>query len=246
MRIDLKNCTPRDDNPHSTFMAYIKGGRHFKCMYCDVAYTHKNNLVKHLRRVHPKQNTSWIESTIRPFRCTICCKGFFSEYDLKRHMMIHFDARPFKCKFCDRACKWKSNLIKHQRKMHRKHCISKLSTSVKEAGSAILADVLRQDKFQPFVKLERLVNWRRTRNNRWRVLEKKTLVALYVISKTNKIRKSTIKTTLFIHKSDRPFKCEICNTLFQKRVWSTMNVAWMLQILNKDRSTASSATVSSS
>lgn len=60
------------------------------------------------------------------------------------------DERPFKCLDCATAYMHKYHLIRHEREVHGKQ--NSLINS-----SSIFSDVLWQDKYQPFVRLERLI-----------------------------------------------------------------------------------------
>ena len=45
--------------------------------------------------------------------CTICLKKFKKTYNLKQHLLIHTNDKPFKCDTCGKAFVQKSNLTKH-------------------------------------------------------------------------------------------------------------------------------------
>ena len=45
--------------------------------------------------------------------CTICFKKFKKTYNLKQHLLIHTNDKPFKCDTCGKAFVQKSNLTKH-------------------------------------------------------------------------------------------------------------------------------------
>ena len=51
----------------------------------------------------------------KPFKCSICGKGFTSKSRVKDHELIHSDERPFACKYeCGFACKTQNNIPKHE------------------------------------------------------------------------------------------------------------------------------------
>ena len=57
----------------------------------------------------------------KPFRCSLCGKGFILKQKLKSHVLeVHMDERLFKCKIedCDYAAKSAGNLKKHESGLH--------------------------------------------------------------------------------------------------------------------------------
>ncbi len=45
--------------------------------------------------------------------CQICLKKFKKGYNLKQHLLIHSDQKPFQCPICGKAFVQKANLVKH-------------------------------------------------------------------------------------------------------------------------------------
>ena len=42
------------------------------------------------------------DSSERPYKCTVCNKGYNTLQDVKRHFTVHSDASPCQCRSCDR------------------------------------------------------------------------------------------------------------------------------------------------
>ncbi|XP_047039567.1 zinc finger protein 62 homolog isoform X8 [Helicoverpa zea] len=76
------------------------------CEYCSKIFTRNNKYVQHKLRVHYKEKNC---------TCEVCGQKAFNLDSLKRHMVCHDDARPFKCETCDRSFRRKKNLVTHRR-----------------------------------------------------------------------------------------------------------------------------------
>ena len=49
----------------------------------------------------------------RNFPCNVCTAAFKSKSELKGHMSVHSDDKPFKCNLCPADFKYKGKLMKH-------------------------------------------------------------------------------------------------------------------------------------
>ena len=49
------------------------------------------------------------------YKCEFCGKYFKKNWELKQHMRIHYDEKPFKCETCDKTFRVNGNLINHKR-----------------------------------------------------------------------------------------------------------------------------------
>ena len=53
------------------------GDKPFQCSYCEMCFSEKNNMARHILNKH--------ETDKKPFVCSVCNKGFVSKLDLKTH-----------------------------------------------------------------------------------------------------------------------------------------------------------------
>lgn len=60
-----------------------------------------------------------IHSDIRPFTCSICNHGFRQKVTLDRHMLIHTGSQPYTCTLCDFKCRRKAYLKNHYVAHHK-------------------------------------------------------------------------------------------------------------------------------
>ncbi|XP_045166647.2 titin homolog [Mercenaria mercenaria] len=85
----------------------------FSCDQCDYKSNYKANLKKHIRHIHEQRGE-------RNVKCTECDKLFYTEDNMKRHLKLHSEERPYKCEKddCNKAFKTpnglKFHLISHQ------------------------------------------------------------------------------------------------------------------------------------
>ena len=81
----------------------------FSCNQCDYKSNYKANLKKHIRHIHENRGEKNI-------KCPECEKMFFTEDNMKRHLKLHSEDRPFKCEFenCDKAFKTANGLKLHK------------------------------------------------------------------------------------------------------------------------------------
>lgn len=109
-----KLCKLNPNNSYNTI---------YKCEYCNKIYTHKYVFNRHLK-THSEYNYQKPEYI---WQCSICNKEFKSRRILGKHKKEHYQNEnnnskyvtyhPIinaKCKFCNKVCKTKSSLIKHE------------------------------------------------------------------------------------------------------------------------------------
>nr|CAD7425083.1 unnamed protein product [Timema monikensis] len=77
----------------------------FECDTCHTLYSSKNILKRHII-LHDKAKE-------KKYACETCGKTFFKLPNLRLHIKVHSEDRPFKCSCCSMAFKWKKNLDTH-------------------------------------------------------------------------------------------------------------------------------------
>lgn len=88
-----------------------------QCRFCDVTFSTKGDLRKHLLNCEKKEaKVKAKEVTLHI--CETCNKEFASPYNLRRHQLTHTDEKPYQCEVCNRQFKEKSSLTKHIKRKH--------------------------------------------------------------------------------------------------------------------------------
>ena len=80
----------------------------FSCDQCDYKSNYKANLKKHIRHIHEQKKE-------RDIKCLDCDKLFYTDENMRRHLKLHSEERPYKCeeKDCDKAFKTPNGLKFH-------------------------------------------------------------------------------------------------------------------------------------
>ena len=82
------------------------------CLKCDIVFSNRRNLRKHIRRVH---------EPIEMHQCKLCDLKVTTERSLKKHILtIHEGKSPFECNQCDAKYRTRTTLYKHIREIHEK------------------------------------------------------------------------------------------------------------------------------
>eukprot|EP01083_Nonionella_stella_P085007 235406_1 len=90
-----------DTNQHEATSSVSFGK--FQCDVCPEYFPVSTMLLLH-KRSHTKIQ----------FACEICGKCFKVKHLLKKHMVVHTDARPFKCDVCNKTYKSRGHLTTHK------------------------------------------------------------------------------------------------------------------------------------
>ena len=111
-----------------------------KCVFCDVTFSHKSVLEKHVKKIHEniksykcnlcektfggrshfETHVKIVHENIKAYDCNTCNKSFGNKKDLERHVStIHEGIKAYKCDSCDKDFGYKSNLRRHSNTVHR-------------------------------------------------------------------------------------------------------------------------------
>ncbi len=96
---------------HGHKMRVHENERRFPCDKCDQSFKSNQVLEKHLLRQHLSKDGP-------QFKCDVCSKAFYNQYDVNSHLKVIHGERLFKCDFCSHATKFKVHLEGHVRFVH--------------------------------------------------------------------------------------------------------------------------------
>ncbi|XP_046382752.1 zinc finger protein 585A-like [Ischnura elegans] len=99
------------------FMLYHMRRHRVACEICGEVFENTPLLVEH-QKVHAKEGN--IPPSDHPEfpKCHICGKQFLRIMQLRHHLPLHSEERPFQCNLCDKSYRRKKDLAKHTDKKH--------------------------------------------------------------------------------------------------------------------------------
>jgi len=92
----------------------------YHCKQCDAKYKSPASLRSHVRGVHRGKSRRPADDSLCKFECVICKKKFHMKPALTRHLLVHSDERPWKCKHCSSEFKRRDCLMDHIKRSHEK------------------------------------------------------------------------------------------------------------------------------
>ncbi|XP_044727319.1 zinc finger protein 501-like [Chrysoperla carnea] len=82
------------------------------CQHCSKPFKNEITLKAHVKDIHGDQKP------VRKHLCNICGHASRAPATLRKHLLIHTDARPHPCNRCDKAFRTKEDLKKHLNCVH--------------------------------------------------------------------------------------------------------------------------------
>ena len=85
--------------------------KRFHCPHCDDAFFLKNRLEEHINGIHLGK---------KPYKCELCefCTAYKNVH--KEHKKVAHGNQRFDCPYCSHSAKYKGNLTKHMRSVHKR------------------------------------------------------------------------------------------------------------------------------
>ncbi|CAN9503148.1 unnamed protein product [Ophioblennius macclurei] len=163
-----------------------------QCPFCSKLHASKKTLAKHVRRFHPDHIQEFLSKRKRKsegWKCAICMKTFTRRPHLQEHMILHTQARPFKCSFCDEYFRSRFARLKHQEKYH--------------LGPFPCEICGRQ--FNDTGNRKRHIECTHGGKRKW---------TCFVCGKSVRER-TTLREHLRIHSGEKPYLCSICGQSFR-------------------------------
>ena len=87
-------------------------GKHLQCDKCDYQTNNKSSLNRHMLRHSDDPNKG------RNFPCNFCHRAFYTNKELKKHLLVHSGIKPYKCELCSSAF---NDFSGHRQHMMRTH-----------------------------------------------------------------------------------------------------------------------------
>ena len=111
-KIFLENYNKKSKSKNSSNILY-------KCIYCGNAYCNiirfESHMKMHVSFIY-NINDLFIQTGEKPYKCSFCDKTFKEKGNLKVHIRVHTNIRPYHCTFkniCNQSFKTKSQLHDH-------------------------------------------------------------------------------------------------------------------------------------
>ena len=81
-----------------------------------------------------------VPSDERPYKCTVCGKGFMKQAHMSLHLLSHVEGHPHKCDLCGKAFKLQMHLAKHMKAHYKEQNADSNKSSGERLGSHTIED----------------------------------------------------------------------------------------------------------
>ena len=138
-------------------------------------------------------------NTMQQYVCDMCQKSFFSNIELKNHLISHTGKKAFKCHFCDQAFTKESDLNKHKNIHSKLHKCEKCNFTFKR-----MSDLN--------VHMKTHENQKKNVRTENRDTTEKKYKCEYCMKAFNQA--GNLRIHIRIHTGEKPYKCEYCMKAF--------------------------------
>jgi len=167
----------------------------FACAVCDFQFLNITELCEHMK-LHPA-----------PFGCSLCHKRFGRLDHLCRHIKItHSNKRPYKCRYCRQAFKYRNHMIEHQFQHESYHFTCKICSSCFRT---------RHQLKQHMLETHNVGSW-----HQCPLCHHKFLFSAY------------LKEHLQTHKDQKPYACSECPRRYKSRSGLRTHLVWHSGVRN--------------
>lgn len=181
-----------------------------QCPDCDLTFTKQRSLSMHRRR-HKNKKVEFI--------CDACGKVFGMKQQLKRHVVLHSDVKPYKCSKCPKTYARKDQLVHHMHS-HKESKPYECSYCKKSFGQLCsLKDHIRSHTGEtPYLCSECGKAFANSSNLRQHMM-RHTGLKPYACNMCPKTfcTKGQMTSHMSTHTGEHPYKCEKCGATFTKQ-----------------------------
>lgn len=122
IKIKMKRPTNHDseatDDETSDPTLYARKPYPFKCTICKTQFQQHTRLITHMLKRHSIKMKQNLRKTENRFKCYKCNKVFPRKQQLRKHLFVHSERRPWICEVCKKGFKMKMTLKQHK-KIHQ-------------------------------------------------------------------------------------------------------------------------------
>lgn len=95
------------------------------CPVCQHVFAPGRKLSKSKQKIFVSHINEHIKAHVKEYKlkkysCTVCGRPMQKEYQLKTHMRVHTNEKPFACNMCDKSFKQRAGLLTHMNSAHMK------------------------------------------------------------------------------------------------------------------------------